>query len=566
MSFTFHAHVAEEAMAKVGRLFNASLDDILNELLQNARRSGATTVEITQINDPDLGDAISVADNGPGLANPEALFTLGRSAWDDQVISSEDAAGMGFFALANRGVKIIAQKRGSDQSWVLNASPSAFSGEALVKGAEGPADHRGLAIIFPQFDREKVPAAVVHAAKYCPLEVTLNGEEIERADFLLGAKHVEDWEGIRIGVFHEPSRVHSFSGHNVNFHGVTLYVPLPDLHQQFHHSFHARIDVDHCAALKLVLPARKEIVQDEFLVQLRTRIQMLYFELLAQEDRHSLARKDHALAQSLGVSLPDAAMLLKPFVPSTAEPDRYDYRSPERVSENAIIFEDADGPVEEQNVARAISFLPGGLPLFDPKPAFEGYTWYDALSRVALTGYRATDGATVQEIAPEDRFSVPERPEKLEVLLTQTDGDVTTDLCVETDVLVLSEDFIALDEADIHVTSFSTVTPGELVQFLGAALFSPSDDVVVGTYEQQSQWFSDEAEDLAITLLESSAAADLNLIKRILRRELTWRLPNDADISIRIRGRDIDVGGSALDQELDLAPHGSAPEGGCKVG
>jgi hypothetical protein len=263
-----------------------------------------------------------------------------------------------------------------------------------------------LTIIFPERDRENIAAAVTRAAKYCPLEVSLNGEEIERADFLVGAKHIEDWEGIRIGVFHEPSRVHSFSGHNVNFHGVTLYVPLPDLHQQFHHSFHARIDVDHCAALKLVLPARKEIVQDEFLDQLRTRIRKLYFELLAQEDWHSLARKDHALAHSLGIALPEAAMILKPFVPGTAEPDRCDYRSPERVSENAIIFEDADGPVEEQNVARAISFLPDGLPLFDPKPAFEGYTWYDALSRVVLKGHRATDGVTVQEIAPEDRFSV----------------------------------------------------------------------------------------------------------------------------------------------------------------
>jgi hypothetical protein len=123
MCFSFHACVANEAMAKVGRLFNASLDDILNELLQNARRSGATAVEITQIEDPDLGDVISVADNGLGLANPEALFTLGRSAWDAQVISGEDAAGMGFFALANRGAKIIAQKQGTEQSWILNASP-----------------------------------------------------------------------------------------------------------------------------------------------------------------------------------------------------------------------------------------------------------------------------------------------------------------------------------------------------------------------------------------------------------------------------------------------------------
>ena len=40
-SFSFHAQVAAQAIEKVGRLFNASIDDILNELLQNARRAGA---------------------------------------------------------------------------------------------------------------------------------------------------------------------------------------------------------------------------------------------------------------------------------------------------------------------------------------------------------------------------------------------------------------------------------------------------------------------------------------------------------------------------------------------
>ncbi|MDO5622606.1 MAG: hypothetical protein Q4G24_14190 [Paracoccus sp. (in: a-proteobacteria)] len=91
--YSFHAHVAPEAIDKVGRLFNASLDDILNELLQNARRAGATRVAVDQIDDPQFGAAIRVADDGPGLDDPQSLFSLGRSGWGDDTITAEDAAG-----------------------------------------------------------------------------------------------------------------------------------------------------------------------------------------------------------------------------------------------------------------------------------------------------------------------------------------------------------------------------------------------------------------------------------------------------------------------------------------
>jgi len=77
------------------------------------------------------------------------------------------------------------------------------------------------------------------------------------------------------------------NGHYVNFHGVTVRVPLPDLHQQFHHGFHARVDVEHCAALNLVLPACREVVQDGLPDHLRMRIRALYFERLAREGRGS---------------------------------------------------------------------------------------------------------------------------------------------------------------------------------------------------------------------------------------------------------------------------------------
>jgi hypothetical protein len=56
-SFSFHAQIPAEAIEKVGRLFNASVDD------------------------PRFGPAIRIAGDGAGLDDPRSLFSLGRSGW-----------------------------------------------------------------------------------------------------------------------------------------------------------------------------------------------------------------------------------------------------------------------------------------------------------------------------------------------------------------------------------------------------------------------------------------------------------------------------------------------------
>ena len=43
------ARVSPEAISKVTRIFNGSLDDIFNELLQNSRRAGANMIAISAL-------------------------------------------------------------------------------------------------------------------------------------------------------------------------------------------------------------------------------------------------------------------------------------------------------------------------------------------------------------------------------------------------------------------------------------------------------------------------------------------------------------------------------------
>lgn len=328
--YTFHAHVAPEVIDKVGRLFNASLDDILNELFQNARRAGATRIAVDQTDDPQLGPAIRVADDGPGLEDPQSLFSLGRSGWGQETITAEDAAGMGFFALANRGAAILARRKGTDAAWQIEASPDAFAGKVPVTVSGGPEGWRGMAVIFPESPRDSLAAAVKQAACFYSLPVTFNGAAVPREDFLAGADHIETWRGIRIGLYDRDSTAFSRHG-NANVHGITLRVPLPTLGQLWHRSYHARIDVIHSAGLKLVLPARKEVVQDQAFADLTEEIRRIYLRRIAAAGAHSLSFADHRKALALGIALREAVPMLRAFLPDCADRCRAEIAPPETI-------------------------------------------------------------------------------------------------------------------------------------------------------------------------------------------------------------------------------------------
>ncbi|WP_338811496.1 hypothetical protein V2V90_24545 (plasmid) [Agrobacterium leguminum] len=550
-NFSFHAEVAAKAIEKVGRLFNATIDDILGELLQNARRAGATKVVIDQIDDPRFGKAVRIADNGAGLEDPRSLFSLGHSGWSEALSCSEDAAGMGFFALAHRGTTIIAQRKGASDSWLIQAGADAFHGKQPVNVRPGPHDHKGVTVIVPETASENIAGAVQRAARFYPVAVEFNGEIMPSSDFLAEAEHIEEWRGIRIGVFNRNPGRYNFD--NANFHGVTLGMPLPELRQSWHRSFFAQVDVVDCAHLKLVLPARKEVVRNEMFDALLEEIDRIYFRLIAASGPHSLSFKDYQRGRTLGVDLDEAASALRSFSPIFAESDRNELLPANPVGPNAHIYE-GGGPLEEQNVARAFAAWGDAPPIFEPNHAFAGYLWYDRLSRIALKGYKMVIGDAGKEIGPVGSFEAEGRPNRLEIVLEVIDG-LAVDIHLETDLIVAGPEYGSLHEADILVTRQSTITPEALRMFLIDALFCPCDDLDSASYDQQLEWFSDEAEDLSVNLLQSEAEADLNAIIRAAERELVWRLPKKGSIVIRIDDGKVSVEGMPRAEDAIAKSH-----------
>ena len=208
-----------------------------------------------------------------------------------------------------------------------------------------------------------------------------------------------------------------------------------------------------------------------------------------------------------------------------------------------VVYVSDGGAIEEQNLAYALSAQRAETKLYDSKTGFEGYDWYDQLARVSVKGYRIVGDTDTVCVEPGKRHTMIERPDQLEIHCTLSDAPHTEEWTLATDWLILGEDNWGLDEVDIVVTKASRATSADLVDFLERALFNPSDNVEAGSYDQHQRWFRDEAEDLAINLLETSLEAKINAITRVIDRELYWLRRSDQIITVQIGQGRIEVSG-----------------------
>src|SRR3546814_18037360 len=79
-----HSRVDPAAVTKVTRLFNNTLGDILSELIQNARRAGASAVDLKVI-EADEAAFLANVDDGAGIEDPSVILALGRRSEERRV-------------------------------------------------------------------------------------------------------------------------------------------------------------------------------------------------------------------------------------------------------------------------------------------------------------------------------------------------------------------------------------------------------------------------------------------------------------------------------------------------
>ena len=90
---TIRARIHDSAIKRVTRTFAATLADAFTEMLQNARRAGATRVRAA-VTGTDGDMAVTVTDDGAGIADASVLLSFGENGWSEDLVRREDAAGM----------------------------------------------------------------------------------------------------------------------------------------------------------------------------------------------------------------------------------------------------------------------------------------------------------------------------------------------------------------------------------------------------------------------------------------------------------------------------------------
>jgi hypothetical protein len=528
--------VSPDAIRRVGKFFDGGPAAVLAETLQNARRARATRVEIDLL---DLAGhpTLAIRDDGIGIDDPATLLTLGRSDWEERIADGEDPAGMGVFCLAGLRVEYRSYSASAGHGWRVVIDPDRWSADRPI--AVEPFDHpvgTEILIDMPEaWETRGFDRVVENAALHYPLPVWRQGRELRRLDWLAGASHVESWETGRIGVYRDASSV---SGEpTVNFHGLTLKCALPSSAEIGGPTWTVRYDVGRVSPLQLVLPARKEVVQNAAQEALRTACRAALFRAIAAEPSHRLAHKDWLRAADLGIPLAEASPWLSGWAPPVA--DYHDENYAGVLRDMPMIIVDRFEADTAQSAARALGDGEAlGGRLAEAEPRFAGYSWYDGLPHIVDLRFVVRDGETLYshdeasplEDAPAGRVD--------EILLAPVFADNRTVQPLPADLLVIKDPYGCDDLTDTTVvmTRDAKIDVADLADLLERAVFSPSDDSGADSWETQRDDFRDQARRVAADLLLSEDEAHLLQIKDMLRKAW-WLIPEGRSIAVTM-GRD----------------------------
>lgn len=554
---TIRAAVSDEAITKVGRLFNGTIDDVLNELLQNARRAGASAVAIDVL---DLAGhpTLVVSDDGCGIDDPASVLTLGGSGWGDAITTREDPAGIGVFSLAGHRVEIRSFSRSAGRGWRVVIPPDAWEASRPLDIEHF--DHvYGTEILIDLSEPWEVALdrAAARAALYYPVPVSLRGVPLSRADWLADAVHIEQACGCRIGV-HRGPRTWRHRGDTINFHGLTVKCDLPNVAETDGHSWYARVDIVDAPGLQLVLPTRKEMVATAALDALRDAVRIAIYRAIAADGSHRLGFAEWARARDAGVVLPEAEPWLPAWTPQTTD-QNFRVATGEKVNHAAMIAVADFSPAIVQSAAQALGAgAPLGARLVDAVRAFEGYEWYDRIPHISELRFRFERGGAAFEYS--DTSDFPELPsgpvDALTLVVEIVNYGEKSFHEIPAEMLVAFDDAECydVDEAVILTARDAAVEPGILADLLEAICFSPCEDHDCDSWETQRERFRVEARQLATQIVLGDEAALLDRMRSAVRDHIAWLVPKDRGLTIKLD--DCEVALALRDRRPPMVPEG----------
>jgi hypothetical protein len=298
---TIQACVNQRLLTKADRFFTGTLNGRIIELLQNARRAGATKVSITN-ND----GWVTVKDNGQGISDFAKLLDLGGSGWDEACEESEDPAGVGIFCLMPREVTIRSKRKMItivEESWTGAPIEVIDDPQPVLKGT------------ILRFQDELWEASQVDIkAVFSGMQVNVDGVECPSVPFVsdnaahypeLGCK-IEILELSQMNQWYMLCRHNRWYCNNstVNFHGQIVNI---DYHPVSEPELHHLVDLTgEPTQIRLMLPARTCLVENDAYQKLLAAIELSAYRYIERKGEHKLPYKEFLRARELGIILPEA--------------------------------------------------------------------------------------------------------------------------------------------------------------------------------------------------------------------------------------------------------------------
>jgi hypothetical protein len=172
MNDTVMVRLNKRRLIETFRFAYPNRHSVLAELLQNARRAGASAVHVRYDAD---AKRLTVTDDGCGVSDFQTLLTLGESGWSDEVRRTEQPFGLGFLQSLYVAEHCCVESRGRRLRFDTRA---ALNGAML--GVERGRDLSGTTVTLDNVALPQLDRVIARLARGFPLRVSFNGLALRR--------------------------------------------------------------------------------------------------------------------------------------------------------------------------------------------------------------------------------------------------------------------------------------------------------------------------------------------------------------------------------------------------